>query len=156
MAIKIAYKRIVVGVDFSEASLAALAHAVFLAQQCDAQLEIVHVLEDSNAPPWSSASRAAVQRQRKTDLAEASKALSALAAKQPGGIAIREHVLTGAAYSKIVSFAKRKKADLIVVANAGRSRLVDVLIGSTAHRMLGRSTVPLLLVPTTSSRRRPK
>ena len=39
------YKRILCGVDFSDASMAALSYALSLAQQADAWLGVVHVVE---------------------------------------------------------------------------------------------------------------
>jgi len=147
MGVKPSYKKIVVGIDFSDASLLALAHAMALAEKCDARVELVHVVEDTKPPPWSSESLALAQRLRKHDTAEAKAAISALVRRQPAKVAVRGHVLAGAAYIQLPSFAKRAKADLLVLANTGRTRPVDVAVGSTAQRTLSRCAVPLMLVP---------
>ena len=52
----------------------------------------------------------------------------------------------GRAADAIAEFAQEKKADLIVMGTHGHSLLGNMVLGSVANGVLGRCTVPVLLV----------
>ncbi|ASJ10536.1 universal stress protein [Thermococcus sp. P6] len=56
-------------------------------------------------------------------------------------------VFVGSASQSIIGTALAKNATLIVIGKKGRSFLKDLLLGSTAERVMRDSTVPVLLVP---------
>jgi nucleotide-binding universal stress UspA family protein len=56
-------------------------------------------------------------------------------------------VVTGDAFRGIVTTAKERSADLIVMGVAPRGRFDEVLSGSTLRAVLRRATVPVLVVP---------
>jgi nucleotide-binding universal stress UspA family protein len=47
----------------------------------------------------------------------------------------------------LIEVAKSHQAGLIVVGTRGRSNVKSMLLGSTAHEVVGKSTVPVLVVP---------
>lgn len=47
----------------------------------------------------------------------------------------------------ILDTAKKKKCDLIVMGTVGQSGLRGMLIGSTAHKVLSKSKIPVMVVP---------
>jgi nucleotide-binding universal stress UspA family protein len=47
----------------------------------------------------------------------------------------------------LIDVAKSHQAGLIVVGTRGRSNVKSMLLGSTAHEVVGKSTVPVLVVP---------
>jgi nucleotide-binding universal stress UspA family protein len=47
----------------------------------------------------------------------------------------------------LIGVAKSHQAGLIVVGTRGRSNVKSMLLGSTAHEVVGKSTVPVLVVP---------
>jgi nucleotide-binding universal stress UspA family protein len=53
---------------------------------------------------------------------------------------------TGRIAPEIVDAANNGKFDMIVMGSKGRSALKDLLIGSIAQKVIGTSTVPVLLV----------
>lgn len=59
---------------------------------------------------------------------------------------------TGRPYEQIITAAQAKACDLIVLAAHARGRLRDALIGTTAERVIRRSNVPVLAVPSQSAR----
>lgn len=59
----------------------------------------------------------------------------------------------GSPYAAIVDTARRIDADLVVVGDTGRSGLSELLLGSTAERVMRLSEVPVLIVRTRSGAR---
>jgi nucleotide-binding universal stress UspA family protein len=52
----------------------------------------------------------------------------------------------GTSYHEIVAIAQRGDFDLIIMASLGRSGLVDMLLGSTAERVVRHAPCPVLVV----------
>jgi nucleotide-binding universal stress UspA family protein len=52
----------------------------------------------------------------------------------------------GTSYHEIVGMAQRGDFDLIIMASLGRSGLVDMLLGSTAERVVRHAPCPVLVV----------
>ena len=73
-------------------------------------------------------------------LAAAKKKLDA------AGIAYKASVLVGQIAESIVQHASKTRCDLIFIANRGRTAAVNMLLGSTAAKVLHISRTPVLLV----------
>ena len=72
------------------------------------------------------------------------RAPRAFAEKQ--GWAVQVAHAAGHAAEEIASFAKARKADLIVMGTHGHSALAGAVLGSVAQGVLARCKVPMLLV----------
>lgn len=145
---KINYQRIVVGVDFSLPSRAAMRHAIGLAQHHQAELDVVHVIEDSfrAALPWAENARKHVKELRVAAIEAATKKLEKFV-PAASDITVHRSVKTGDVDEEMLKLAKRRRADLIVIANVGRRRMGQFIMGSTAADILRVSQTPVLLVP---------
>lgn len=55
--------------------------------------------------------------------------------------------LNGAPIQHIVEQAKKYAADYIVMGSHGHTALYDLLVGSTTHGVLLRSTCPVVIIP---------
>lgn len=131
---------ILVAVDFSEGSRAALAVAARLARQWSAPLHVVHAQD----PLLDSAART-----RGMDLPEeAGNELSAFTAAALDGsdLAVTEHVLVGRAADVIRDTAEREGADLIVVGATGMTGPERVVFGSTAEGVVRKAAASVLVV----------
>lgn len=141
-------KTVLVGTDFSVCSARALAHAVSLAASQGARVHLVHVLAEPVQPldvvgalPYVDA------RTRKDWEAAASERLAREAkAAERRGIRATHEVLWGRPSDAIVERAEALKASLVVIGTHGRSAIEQFLLGSTAERVVRRSTVPVLTV----------
>lgn len=138
-------RKILVPVDFSPASLGALAHARELARAADAELIIMHALEVPVLPmgdvPYFSLDGLDLlesgERKRLADLVHAQAA---------AGLRVRGCFHVGPASQTIVEAAKAEQADLIVIGSHGRGALARMFLGSVAERVLRSSPVPVLTV----------
>ncbi len=130
-------KKILVAHDLSRRSSIAVARAVQLARQTGAVLDILHVVEDDL--PLTIIER------RKAEAAEVVNAdlWAALRATAPR---IEVHVLVGRDYTDILDRAEKSAADLIVLGAHREDALRGLVIGTTAERIIGFGTRPVLVV----------
>ncbi len=145
-------RRILVPVDFSEPSLAALRYAADLARSLNATLDIVHVVEAVTYAPMIGSAvdlerlREAQERAARTRLDR----IGTMLGKRFG----RKHMALkiGSAVSGILDEAKHRRSDLIVMATQGRHGVGRLLLGSVAERVVRTAGCPVLIVPPRRSR----
>ena len=141
-------KRILVPVDFSPRSSAALAFALGLARQSHADVDVLHVLSPG---PLASAFDAAKGRPRPHPSAgqvvDARDQMDALVSSMDHhGVHLRQKIAEGDAAAMIVKAAVDDGDDLIVIGPHARSGVVGLLLGSIAKRLLGFSPCPVVTV----------
>ncbi len=132
------FHRILCCTDFSSLSEKALEHAGSLAQEYDAELVLLHVLDE-----YADAG-ATVER---TD--NAKRQLERLASStpcKPG--TVKTAVRLGRAYEQIIQVATEINTDLVAVGVRGRNALDVAVFGSTAYRVIQLGPCPVLVVPT--------
>jgi nucleotide-binding universal stress UspA family protein len=143
-----AFKRILVATDFGDASASALSRGCELARAFGSRLFLLHVVEDISAH-FGAPEYAATLGKLQSDLeASARERMQALLASQDvGALDVEAAVLTlHAPAPAIVSFARDKRADLIVMGTHGRGRVASLLIGSVAEKVLRTASCPVLIV----------
>ena len=162
-------KKILYTTDLSESALHAFAYAVSLANQYDAGITILNVLiedpdiESKVAPyigddEWEEIKKRHYQEARE-----------ALIGKKRDNVAIREVlesfsekvkieadsqafvtdeiiVERGNPVDKILEVADSRNCDLIVMGSHGHGVIEDALFGSTARKVVRRSTKPVLVI----------
>lgn len=141
------YTRILIPVDFSEHSHAALDQACDLARRFDAELHLLHVLESWPAP----ATVAAEFRPQYADVfveqrARAASALEALPAAELGPKPVVRILRTGHAVQEITKYADEAGIDLIVLGTHGRTGIAHWLMGSVAEKVVQHAHCPVLVV----------
>ena len=140
---------LLVPVDFSESSKAAVRHAVQLAFLLGARLDLLHVGETVPVPAFYDTGFIVYEYGPK--FAEhALEQLHALAADLAGeegadGLEIRVHVGIGQSPNVIVSEAERLGSDLIVMGTRGLSGLKHLMLGSVAERVVRLAPCPVLV-----------
>jgi nucleotide-binding universal stress UspA family protein len=141
-------RRVVHATDFSPASAGAFRKAVEVAKDNSATLLIVHVLP--TLPMVADAYMAATaynemllaqRRQAQTSMDRLVKRARTAGARVTGHV-----VDTGAIAETIVRFARRQRADLIVVGTHGHGVLAKILLGSVAERVISRAHCPVVTV----------
>lgn len=137
-------KRIVVGVDGSESSQAALRWAIRMAEGMGSKVTAVYALgvpsyfpEPFGVPVqyddrW--------REEMKNEFETWCKPLKA------SGVGYRTVMEDGRPASVIAGVAEREDADVIVVARRGRGGVAELLLGSVSHELALHSTRPVLLI----------
>jgi nucleotide-binding universal stress UspA family protein len=138
-------QNILVAVDFSEYSNAALNYATFLAEGFGATLTLVHSVEPYVYPEDLSAGRLITDVENSA-IRQCKGKLNEMVRSIKEGIPASVAVTMGTPWHQIVAMAKRWNADLIVVGTHGRTGLKHVLMGSTAERVVRHAPCPVLVV----------
>ena len=143
-----AYQNILVPVDGSETSYAAVAQAAELAKAFGGKITVVQVLalDPYIAAEYISATQTndLIERARTSVL----KTLEEAAAKFSDlGIPVEAKLLEGqVVHREIIREAETSKADLIVIGSYGRTGLKRLFLGSVAQSVLGEAHIPVLVV----------
>jgi nucleotide-binding universal stress UspA family protein len=141
-------KRILFPTDFSECSKRAQEYACAFADQFQAELHLLHVLQDVGLmlpDPAAGLSLPPNYLIEQKQLAE--KTLDALpSAEWARGKRLFRATRMGSPFVEIVSYAKEKEIDLIVIGTHGRSAIMHVLLGSVAEKVVRKAACPVLTV----------
>ena len=139
--------KILVPIDFSEASKEAIRTGAELSRRFGASLTLVHVQEPINLiVPDGYAFF--VPGQHEQIHAELEKALAAekQVAEAVGVAQTQTRLIDGIASFSIVELARKEGFELIVMGTHGRTGLKHVLLGSVAERVLRTASCPVLTV----------
>ena len=137
-------KSILVPIDFSDSSKAALRHAVTLAEDYKADISLIHVVEPE---AYSLISELELSQTRITFVESATSRLAALAREEiPASIKVNPWVQIGAPYEQIASAAKILKSDLIIISTHGYTGFRHAILGSTAERVVRYADCPVLVL----------
>lgn len=143
-----AYQNILVPVDGSETSFAAVAKAAELAKAFGSKINVVQVL---TLDPYIAAEYiTANQTNDLIERARASIVKTLEEAKQKfteQGVEAETKLLEGQVIAREISnAAKELNADLIVIGSHGRTGLKKLFLGSVAQSILSEGTTPVLVV----------
>ncbi|MCJ8233928.1 universal stress protein [Aeromonas veronii] len=137
-------KTLLCPVDFSQMSRAVLDYAVFMAQSHEAQLKLIHVVDQLHGfDSYKILHMTAIEithemeRQARTQLKE-------LVATLP--IPATFDIRFGRAADEIVIQAKEDEVELIVMGSHGRSGISHLLVGSVAESVVRHAPCPVLVV----------
>ncbi|HEU0140216.1 MAG TPA: universal stress protein [Bryobacteraceae bacterium] len=131
-------RKIVCCTDFSDNSPRALEYAFSLAAQYEAEVTLLHVLEDSGAGPR-------LEEQKEQAFKRLEEVIPSEAQNWATVIPL---VRAGKPYEEIMEHAAQTQADLIVMGVRGRNALDVALFGSTTHRVIQLGPCPVLVVRT--------
>ncbi len=150
---RVDWKRILVPIDFSDASRSALEVGADLAKRFGASLTLLHAypVPGYTFPDGSFVASAKMMdelaEQAKRHLAEWKEIAAGLG--HPGAEA---STAVGEPAHEILAFAREARTDLIVLGTHGRTGLQHALMGSVAERVVRRAPCPVLTVrPTAAS-----
>lgn len=155
------FTHVLCAVDFSESSVAALGAALAIAQEADAQLTVLHVLDWPieevppvavvNADPAAPAPAFDLAGYRRTLEADAARRLETLVPDAARDWCTpRTHVAHGTPHVEVLKAAADMPADLIVLGVRGRHPIDVMLFGSTANQVVRQAACPVLTVRATA------
>ncbi|CAG0972789.1 Putative universal stress protein [Myxococcaceae bacterium] len=144
-------RRIVAATDFSEAGDFAVAQAFGLAAGEGTEVIVVHAVDPPVAPNplyahyGPTGAPSAEQEAAMRDAAEQALADRIPASARERGIRVRTEVRSGAALDVLLEIVEETGADLLVVADSGRTKLSRVVLGSVADRIVSLAPCSVLV-----------
>ncbi len=143
------FRRIVCGVDFSDAGLTALNYALAFAREAAARLIVLHVHEkllEQALPPFERQYYDVTEYVNEYEQAALVRLSEAIPASSREGLDIQEVVAVGKPYREILRLARDSAADLVVLGVHGHGVAERLFFGSTAQHVVREATCPVLTV----------
>lgn len=135
--------RILFATDFSPLSARAERYAAELAKALVARLEVMHAITPVDGPADDEELERFMQQLRERDTERLEAVIERL---RSHGIEATSFLTTGAPWETILARAQEIGADLIVLGSHGLHEGEHVYVGTTSHRVLFNTTVPVLVV----------
>lgn len=129
--------RILYCTDFSQNSEQALNYALSVRSEYDAELTMLHVLEE--APGDSKAEEVIAAATARVD--------KLIATEERKGQKIKTAVRIGKPYQQIIQYIQENQIDLVAMGVHGRGTLDVAVFGSTTYRVMQLGPCPVLAVP---------
>jgi universal stress protein E len=129
--------RILAATDFSTRSQRAVRRAGVLARDNDAELTLVHVVDDDQPSDLV----ALETREAERILGEQIGAMAELQGRQ-----VRPHIVAGDPFDGILRAAESTGAHLVVMGAHRKQLLRDILVGTTIERVIRTGPFPVLMV----------
>lgn len=141
-------RHILYATDFSESSGPAADYALTVTKLSGATLQVLHVVGEMADARRSMIPPSALEQLEKEVEVQAIREMEIFCkARFEGKVAYQSHVIVGNPFQEILQFAKSNQVDLIILGTHGRTGIEHVIVGSTAERIVRRSSVPVLVVP---------
>ncbi len=139
------YRKVLVPIDFSEASKRALKHGAAIAKQHAARLLTLHVVERVPHPGFYFSDQESILGSSEQFHKRLRGALTALIEEQTLEVPADSMVGEGRAYKKICEVAREQAVDLIVMGAHGLGKIERLLLGSVTERVIRSAPCPVLV-----------
>ena len=141
------FTKILTAVDFSENSECAFGYALTLATQFNAELTIIHVINEPVDLRGFYVPHISFEQLEKEIEESAAKMMETFCRSKLGTFSnYKTSIVTGIPYDEITAAATRIDASLIVLGTHGRTGFDRILFGSTAERVVRSASCPVLTV----------
>ena len=141
----ISLKKILCPIDHSDCSKEALKYAVSFAMRDEAKLYLLHIIdirsfnESLNAMPTQIPDNETLEQLR-------IKLLDCIPEEMRDDMDVEAIVAQGIPFAEIISTAKEKKIDMIVIGSHGRTGLSHMMLGSVSEKVVRKAPCPVLTV----------
>ncbi len=145
----ISLKKILVATDFGEAADAALAYGRELARAFNAELEVIHVVENVLTRGFGAEGYVASYPELQQEVEDAAdrQLTTMLSAEDRQMLRAKTLLLkSNSPAFTIVGYAKENGVDLIIMGTHGRGAIAHLLMGSVAERVVRTAPCPVLTV----------
>jgi nucleotide-binding universal stress UspA family protein len=142
---EIGLQRVLVAYDFSSDSELALSYGLSLAQECQAELQMLHVLPASSARHDASEVQFGPRSAENGFIEAASRLRSAISPEARLWCGVKQAVREGHPYREVLAYADEQKIDLICMGASGTGFGMRALFGSNADRVLRQAPCPVLI-----------
>jgi nucleotide-binding universal stress UspA family protein len=144
-------KKILVAVDFSDYSLPALRYALSLAEEINAEVAVVNVINERDINAVRSAMQyvpnLSMDEYIQGQKSERSERMDALIKETGcGHVKVESIFRMGVVEYELLEAVAETKADLVLMGTKGRGNLANAVFGSVAEKMFRRCPVSVLSV----------
>jgi nucleotide-binding universal stress UspA family protein len=137
-------KKILIGCDFSEDSALALNYGMSLAQEFEAEVHLIHVMEP---PVYHDLLKPSEQTQDMALTDVLKKKLEGLVPSEARHwCSLQAEILRGQPYEELVAYADVQDMDMIVLGVRGYGLVRSFLMGSTTDRVVRKAPCSVLTV----------
>lgn len=141
------FSKILIAIDFSENSECAFDYALTLATKFNAELTIIHVINEPVDLRGFYVPHISFEQLEKEIEESAVKMMDTFCKSKLGAfLNYKTSIVTGIPYDEITAAADKLDASLIVLGTHGRTGLDRLLFGSTAERVVRSAGCPVLTV----------
>lgn len=141
------FSTILVAVDFSDSSVNAFKMALSMARKFSSRLLVLHVINEPVDLRGFYVPHISFEKLEEEIEEGAKKMMESFCRQNIHDFDNYEcRIVPGLPYEQIIGQAKEKGAELIVLGTHGRTGLDHVLFGSTAEKVVRKSSVPVLTV----------
>lgn len=140
------YKNIVIPVDLTDTKMSfkdVFQPALNFANAFGGTLHLVHIIPDFGMKMIEDYLPKHWMKDQKEKYDDQFKKIKSLYI--PEGVAVKTHVNRGAIYDKVISYAEKNEADLIII-SAVRPQFRDYMLGPNASKIVRHSSVSVLVV----------
>ncbi|HBG51207.1 universal stress protein [Candidatus Macondimonas diazotrophica] len=128
--------KLMVATDFSERSDRALRRATLIAREVEAELSLIHVVDEDQP-------RRIVEAERNNALAILHEQVSTL--REMDGVSCTSRVVIGTVFGGIVQATREESPAVLIIGPHRRQELRDLFMGTTAERTIREVSCPVLM-----------
>ncbi|MCS7230363.1 MAG: universal stress protein [Candidatus Kryptonium sp.] len=139
-------KKILVPIDFSEHSLQALEYAKLFAEKFNSELILLNVIEPVVFIPDLTMGQINIPSIENELMQKSEEKINQLVNDLKNKYNVRGTVKLGKPYVEIIELSKEEKVDLIIIGSHGHTSVEHLLFGSTAEKVIKKSTCPVLVI----------
>jgi nucleotide-binding universal stress UspA family protein len=141
------FESILIAIDFSESSDYAFDYALTLARQFQAELNVMHVINEPVDLRGFYVPHISFEQLEKEIEEGAEKMMEKFCREKMGDfLTYKTDIVTGIPYEEIIRKAEATGASLIVLGTHGRKGIDHLIFGSTAERVVRSAACPVLTI----------
>ena len=145
---RLTLRNILVPVDFSDCSVAAVSYGVFLAEKFNAGVRLFHSVDmDIGFLVQSRGSGTLGALLKADEIAAENQMKEFRSIHIPANIRCETEILIGSPVDHICARSRKREIDLVAISTHGRTGVRYALIGSVAERVVRHAECPVLVVP---------
>jgi nucleotide-binding universal stress UspA family protein len=150
----VAKNNILVPVDFSPDSLAAVDQGLILCKALEADMVLLHVVHDPTDNPGfyhKKKGKKLIQLMGENAeelMADFIKEQEIGKKAKNAGVELMTRLVRGIPSAQIVKAAAKENSSMIVIGSSGRTGLAHLLVGSVTERVVENATAPVMVVKT--------
>ncbi len=141
----ISLKNMLCPIDHSDCSKEALKYAVSLAMKDDAKLYLLHVIDIRSFNDSLIAMSQQIPDEETLEQLRV-KLLDCIPEKIREDMNIEAIVVQGIPFAEIISTAREKEIDMIVIGSHGRTGISHMMLGSVSEKVVRKAPCPVLTV----------